>query len=68
MPMFGILSLVSDDSIFMPALDELLAQLGLDRLEVDGYSELLQRGTMAAAIIAKRLGIPRTTAYTMGRI
>lgn len=49
----------------MASLDSLLMELGLNRLEIQGYMELLHRGTTAAALLAKRLGVPRTTAYTM---
>lgn len=49
----------------MANLNQLLGELGLDQLEIQGYMELLQRGTMAAASLAKRLGVPRTTTYTM---
>jgi len=49
----------------MAKLEDLLGELGLNQLEVHGYTELLQRGTTSAATLAKRIGVPRTTAYTM---
>lgn len=51
--------------LFMLKIPELLKELGLDKLEVCGYLELLQRGALPVASLAKRLGVPRTTAYTM---
>jgi sugar-specific transcriptional regulator TrmB len=49
----------------MTRLEDVLSRLGLDPLEIKGYMELHQRGVLAAAAVAKRLGVPRTTAYTM---
>lgn len=59
------MSLIADDTIYMPSFDDLLTELGLDQLEISGYRDLLNRGATAVATLAKRLGIPRTTAYTM---
>lgn len=49
----------------MNQLKKILGTLGLDPLEIQGYLDLHQRGAMAAGTLAKRLGVPRTTAYTM---
>ncbi len=49
----------------MTRIEDVLAQLGLDPLESKGYLELHQRGALAAGAVAQRLGVPRTTAYTM---
>jgi sugar-specific transcriptional regulator TrmB len=46
-------------------LTEVLAQLGFDRAEVAAYLTLLQSGPLAVATLGKRLGLPRTTVYTM---
>lgn len=49
----------------MSDLLTILQQLGFDRSEVDCYLALLQAGPTAVATLAKRLGLARTTVYTM---
>jgi sugar-specific transcriptional regulator TrmB len=49
----------------MTRFEDVLRKLGLDPLETKGYAELHRRGAMSAGTLAKRLGVPRTTVYTM---
>ena len=49
----------------MKDLFEILGQLGFERSEVEVYLLLLQNGPMAVATLARRIGLPRTTVYTM---
>lgn len=44
---------------------ELLGELGFEKGEVQAYTTLLQSGPLAVATLGKRLGVPRTTVYTM---
>lgn len=53
----------------MPKLWELLQDLGFDRAEAEVYDFLLHQGVFSVGTLAKRLGLPRTTLYTLlGRL
>lgn len=54
-----------DDTITMPDITSILAELGFDDAEVALYLTLLQNGPLPVAKLSKKLGSPRTTIYTM---
>jgi len=57
--------LLNDDTIAMADIFHILKQLGFEASEVDCYVMLLQVGALPVATLAKRLGLARTTVYTM---
>ena len=60
-----LLSSFDDDIIIMTDLYKTLSHLGFEATEVECYAMLLQTGAMQVAMLAKRLGLARTTVYTM---